>query len=119
MKQYLLLPEDSICVLPEEDGAQTAVSVFCERTLIVFPCSGIERVRMLKNVTEDRLHTVDCLELTARDALFDVRQVILVPVTRPDFWSRRRRPRLGPRSASLAIWRVPERSVTPRVSVKY
>lgn len=87
MKQYLLLPEDSICVLPEEDGAQTAVSVFCERTLIVFPCSGIERVRMLKNVTEDRLHTVDCLELTARDALFDVRQVILVPVTRPDFAS--------------------------------
>ena len=85
MKQYLLLPEDSISVLPEEDGAETAVSVFCERTLIVFPCSGVERARMLKNVTEDRMHAVDCLELTARDALFDTRQVILVPVTRPDF----------------------------------
>lgn len=85
MKQYLLLPEDSISVLPEEDGAETAISVFCERTMIVFPRSGIERVRLLKNVTEDRLHAVDCLELTARDALFDARQVILVPVTRPDF----------------------------------
>ena len=85
MKHYLLLPEDSIDFLPEEDGAEAAISVFCERTMIVFPCSKLTCAAMARDVTEDRLRRLDCLELTARDALFDVPQQILIPVTRPDY----------------------------------
>ena len=85
MKHYLLLPEDSIEFLPEEDGAEAAISVFCERTMILFPCSKITRAEMVRDVTEDRLQRLDCLELTARDALFDVPQQILIPAARPDY----------------------------------
>ena len=85
MKRYLLLPEDTIEVLPEDGEAEAAVSVFCERTLIVFPCSGIASVSMQTHVTENRLQSLTCLQLTARDALFGVEQQILMPVTRPDY----------------------------------
>lgn len=84
MKEYVLLPEDTIEVLPEEDGAEAAISVFCERTLIVFPCGEIESLKLLQRVTKDRKHPVDCLCFTAKDALFETRQAVLVPVTRPD-----------------------------------
>ena len=40
---------------------------------------------MQQSVTEDRLHPVDCLELLARDALFEVQQAVLIPVTRQDY----------------------------------
>lgn len=42
MKRYMLLPEDTIELLPQDGEAESAVSVFCERTLILFPCSKIE-----------------------------------------------------------------------------
>lgn len=42
MKQYMLLPEDSIELLRAQDEAEAAVCVFCERTMILFPCSKIE-----------------------------------------------------------------------------
>lgn len=88
MKQYMLLPEDSIELLRAQDEAEAAVCVFCERTMILFPCSKIEAVSIQRRVTEDRLHPVDCLELLARDTLFDAQQAVLIPVTRqnyPDF----------------------------------
>ena len=85
MKRYMLLPEDSIELLRAQDEAEAAVCVFCERTMILFPCSKIEAVSIQRSVTEDRLHPVDCLELLARDALFDAQQVILIPVTRQDY----------------------------------
>lgn len=85
MKEYLLLPEDTIELLPAENGAEAAVSVFCERTLIVFACSGVESLKLLQRVTKDHKHPVDCLCFTAKDALFETRQAVLVPVTRPDF----------------------------------
>ena len=40
---------------------------------------------MQRRVTEDRLHPVDCLELLARDTLFDAQQAVLIPVTRQDY----------------------------------
>lgn len=85
MKEYVLLPEDTIEVLPEETGAEPAVSVFCERTMIIFPCSDIESLKLLQRVTKDHKHPVDCLCFTAKDALFETRQAVLVPVTRPDY----------------------------------
>ena len=78
MKRYMLLPEDSIELLRAQDEAEAAVCVFCERTMILFPCSKIEKVCMQRRVTEDRLHPVDCLELLARDTLFDAQQAVLI-----------------------------------------
>ena len=85
MKQYMLLPEDSIELLRAQDEAEAAVCVFCERTMILFPCSKIEAISLQRCVTEDRLHPVDCLELLARDTLFDAQQAVLIPVTRQDY----------------------------------
>ena len=85
MKQYMLLPEDSIELLRAQDEAEAAVCVFCERTMILFPCSKIEAVSIQRSVTEDRLHPVNCLELLARDTLFDAQQAVLIPVTRQDY----------------------------------
>ena len=85
MKRYMLLPEDSIELLRTQDEAEAAVCVFCERTMILFPCSKIEAVSLQRRVTEDRLHPVDCLELLARDTLFDAQQAVLIPVTRQDY----------------------------------
>lgn len=85
MKEYGLLPEDSIEILPAQADAGAAVSVFCERTLIIFPCAQIESLCLRKNVTIDRLHPIDALELTARDALFGTLQRVLVPVNRQDY----------------------------------
>ncbi len=85
MKEYVLLPEDTIEMLPAENGAEAAVCVFCERTMIVFPCGGIEGLKLLQRVTKDHKHPVDCLCFTASDALFETRQAVLMPVTRPDY----------------------------------
>lgn len=85
MKHYLLLPEDTLSLLPPQEGAGAAVSVFCERTLMIFLCEKIEKIYLLKNVAEDRFHAVDCLAILARDALFAQQQELWIPVTRPDF----------------------------------
>ena len=84
MKRYMLLPEDTIEVLPEEPEAEAAVSVFCERTIILFPCSKIDALSIQKNVTEDRRKPEDCLQFIARDALYDTQQAVLVPLARQD-----------------------------------
>ena len=36
MNRYILIPEDTIRVLPPEDGVEAAVEVFCSRTVIFF-----------------------------------------------------------------------------------
>ena len=37
MKHYLMLPQDTIRVLPPEDGQEACVELFCERVAIYFP----------------------------------------------------------------------------------
>ena len=81
----MLLPEDTIELLPQDSEAESAVSVFCERTLILFPCNKIESVSLLRNVREDRRKPEDCLCIRARDALFDAPQEVLVPIHRDGF----------------------------------
>ena len=39
MNRYILIPEDTIRVLPPEDGVEAAVEVFCSRTVIFFDIS--------------------------------------------------------------------------------
>ena len=40
MNRYILIPEDTIRVLPPEDGVEAAVEVFCSRTVIFFDKFG-------------------------------------------------------------------------------
>ena len=81
MNRYILQPEDTITVLPPEDGAEAAVQVFCERTMIVFPVSGIREVCLQKNVEPG----LDALCLTAADGLFGKEYAVLVPTGRADY----------------------------------
>ena len=46
MNRYILIPEDTIRVLPPEDGVEAAVEVFCSRTVIFFDISQIQDVRL-------------------------------------------------------------------------
>ena len=81
MNRYVLQPEDTIAMLPSEDGAEAAVQVFCERTMIVFPVSGIREVCLQKNVEPG----LDALCLTAADGLFGKEYAISVPTEREDY----------------------------------
>ena len=47
MNRYILIPEDTIRVLPPEDGVEAAVEVFCSRTVIFFDISQIQDVCLM------------------------------------------------------------------------
>ena len=81
MNRYVLQPEDTITVLPPEDGAEAAVQVFCERTMIVFPVSGIREICLQRNMEPGR----DALCLTAADGLFGKEYAVQVPTEREDY----------------------------------
>ena len=36
MNRYVLIPEDTLRILPPEDGAGAAIEIFCSRTVIYF-----------------------------------------------------------------------------------
>ena len=48
MNRYILIPEDTIRVLPPEDGVEAAVEVFCSRTVIFFDISQIQDVCLMQ-----------------------------------------------------------------------
>ena len=50
MNRYILIPEDSIRVLPPEDGAEAAIEIFCSRTVIYFDVSQVQDVCLMHNV---------------------------------------------------------------------
>ena len=60
MNRYILIPEDTIRVLPPEDGVEAAVEVFCSRTVIFFDISQIQDVCLMHNVLSNR-RRVDAL----------------------------------------------------------
>ena len=68
MNRYILIPEDTIRVLPPEDGVEAAVEVFCSRTVIFFDISQIQDVCLMHNVLSNR-RRVDALCFTAADRL--------------------------------------------------
>ena len=51
MNRYILIPEDTIRVLPPEDGVEAAVEVFCSRTVIFFDISQIQDVCPMHSVS--------------------------------------------------------------------
>lgn len=77
MKRYILTPEDTIRCLPN------VVEIFCERSVIYFEYSDISELRLLHRVRESA--NGDALCLTAADSLFQRKQLILLPLTHPDY----------------------------------
>ena len=84
MNRYILIPEDTIRVLPPEDGVGAAVEVFCSRTVIFFDISQIQDVCLMHNVLSNR-RRVDALCFTAADRLLEREQMVLVPTDRADY----------------------------------
>ena len=78
MNRYILIPEDSIRILPPEDGAEAAIEIFCSRTVIYF------EIAQLQDVLTNR-GRVDALCFTAADRLLERGQMVLVPTDRADY----------------------------------
>ena len=43
MNRYVLIPEDTLRILPAEDGAGAAIEIFCSRTVIYFEIASSAR----------------------------------------------------------------------------
>ena len=67
MNRYILIPEDTIRVLPPEDGAEAAVEIFCSRPVIYFEIAQILDVCLMHNVLP-KCGRADALCFTAAGA---------------------------------------------------
>ena len=88
MNRYILIPEDTIRVLPPEDGAEAAIEIFCSRTVIYFEIAQILDVCLMHNVLTKR-GRADALCFTAADRLLEREQMCSSPRTGPimrRFW---------------------------------
>ena len=84
MNRYILIPEDTIRVLPPEDGVEAAVEVFCSRTVIFFDISQIQDVCLMHNVLSN-MRARRCALLHGTDRLLEREQMVLVPTDRADY----------------------------------
>ncbi len=84
MNRYILIPEDTIRVLPPEDGFGAAIEIFCSRTVIYFEIGEIESVCLMHRVRAGG-QLIDALCFTAADRLLEQKQMVLVPIDRPDY----------------------------------
>lgn len=82
MNRYVLIPEDTLRILPPEDGAGAAIEIFCSRTVIYFEIAQLREVCLLHHVRADR-ELVDALCFTAADRLLEQPQKVLIPTNRP------------------------------------
>ena len=83
MKHYLMLPQDTIRVLPPEDGQEACVELFCERVAIYFPVETLT-VTHFTGVLVDKARE-DALGLCGPDALFGTEYLVLLPQSHPYF----------------------------------
>lgn len=83
MKHYLMLPQDTIRVLPPEDGESACVELFCERTAIYFPLETLT-VTLFSGVLVDKTRE-RALGLAGPDALFGTDYLVLLPESHPAF----------------------------------
>ena len=81
MNRYVLIPEDTLRILPPEDGAGAAIEIFCSRTVIYFEIAQLREVCLLHHVRADR-ELVDALCFTAADRLLEQPQKVLIPKRR-------------------------------------
>ena len=81
MNRYILIPEDTIRVLPPEDGAEAAIEIFCSRTVIYFEIAQMRDVCLMHNVLT-KCGRADALCFTAADRLLEREQMVLVPTDR-------------------------------------
>ena len=84
MNRYVLIPEDTLRILPPEDGAGAAIEIFCSRTVIYFEIAQLREVCLLHHVRADR-ELVDALCFTAADRLLECEQMVLIPTDRTDY----------------------------------
>ena len=84
MNRYILIPEDTVRVLPPEDGADAAIEIFCSRTVIYFEIPQIRDVCLMHNVLTNH-GRVDALCFPAADRLLEQPQKVLIPTNRPDY----------------------------------
>ena len=70
MNRYILIPEDTIRVLPPEDGFGAAIEIFCSRTVIYFEIGEIESVCLMNRVRAGGQLT-DAFCFTAADRLLE------------------------------------------------
>ena len=54
MNRYVLIPEDTLRILPPEDGAGAAIEIFCSRTVIYFEIAQLREVCLLHHVRADQ-----------------------------------------------------------------
>lgn len=79
MNRYILDAEDSIRVLPPQDGENAAIEVFCGRTMIFFDVSQLESACLAHGVEGG-----DALRFVGADTLLGAKHEVYVPLTRPD-----------------------------------
>lgn len=84
MNRYILIPEDTIRVLPPEDASGAAIEIFCSRTVIYFEIAELESVCLMHRVRAGGQLT-DAFCFTAADRLLEQKQMVLVPTDRPDY----------------------------------
>ena len=83
MKHYLMLPQDTIRVLPPEGEDRACVELFCERVAIYFPVETLTVTRFT-GVLVDKARE-DALGLCGPDALFGTEYLVLLPQSHPEF----------------------------------
>lgn len=84
MKHYLMLPQDTIRILPPEDGTPGCIELVCERTMIDFMLDELTDVRLLTNVRVDKRRET-ALGFAGKDALFGADYLVLLPESHPDY----------------------------------
>ena len=86
MKHYLMLPQDTVRVLPPEGEDPACIELVCERTLMLFRTDMLHSVSLFSNVLVDRTRE-QALGFTGPDALFGVEYLVLLPESHPAFAS--------------------------------
>ena len=82
MKHYLMLPQDTIRVLPPEGDDPACIELVCERTLMLFRTDALKNVTQFTGVLVDKTRE-QALGFTGPDALFGVDYLVLLPQSHP------------------------------------
>lgn len=79
MNRYILDAEDSIRLLPPENGEGGTVEVFCGRTIMFFELEAVEPLCLAHDVNGG-----DAMRLAGTDALLGTKHELYIPTDRAD-----------------------------------